>query len=157
MSPDMMQNIDEFLTAYFLEHGLTRTHPHVRYIQYLETDESNDDHLENLLAGKVSAGFRARVWYVEQAMRWGEPDHIIIMTDFYGVAKAAAKITGTEIVLYRNVDEKLAMEIGYGDGSLVVWKQRSHDVIAKDCVAAGVKFDVDTELLITRFKMIYPA
>lgn len=151
-----MQNIDDFLEALFAELGLSRTHPHVRYIPFLDADEDNDDHLENLLAGKVSAGFRARAWYVEQAMRWGEENHILVLTDFYGMAKAVGKIRHCEIVLYKDVDEELALEFGYGDGSLSVWRQRSRNVIAKDCIFAGIKFDAETELLVTKFDILYP-
>lgn len=135
---------------------LTKNHKNVRYIQYLDGEESRDDHFENLLAGKVRAGFKVKNWYIEQGLKWGEPEHIIIMTDFYGVARAAAKIEYCETILYKNMDDKLAKSIGYGNGSLDTWKRRSADIISHDCVAAEIKFNGDTELLITWFKMIYP-
>lgn len=151
----MTKNIEQFLDEYLSEQGLNRRHKNVRYIQFVETAQDIDEHLTNLLSGKVSAGFRIKKWYLEQAYKWGEPDHIIIMTDFYGMAKAAAKITYCETILYKNMTEKLALAIGYGDGSLNTWKQKSHAVINTDCIATDVKFNGDVELLITHFEMLY--
>lgn len=152
----MAENIETFLEQYLHSRGLTRRHPHVRYVQFLEADESDDDHFSNLLTGRVSAGFRVKKWYIEQSFKWGEAEHIIIMTDFYGVAKACAKIKYVETILYKNMTETLAEAIGYGDGSLAAWKQRSHNIINLDCITANVKFSGQTELLITHFDMLYP-
>lgn len=152
----MTKNIEEFLDDYFEQNGLSRGHKNVRYIQFLDTDETHDDHFENLLEGKVSAGFRIKKWYIEQGVKWGEADHIIIMTDYYGVKRAAAKIKCCETVTYKDVTEGLAKAFGYGDGSLATWQHRSYTVINRDCVVANVKFNGETELLVTWFDMIYP-
>ncbi|PCI89001.1 MAG: hypothetical protein COB24_00545 [Hyphomicrobiales bacterium] len=152
----MTKNIEQFLEQYLAENGLTRRHSHVRYIPFLDADESVDDHFINLLAGKICAGFRLKRWYIEQGIKWSEPGHIIVMTDYYGVPRACAKIKHFETVLYKNMTEQLAMAIGYGDGSLKTWQQRSHHIISLDCVAANIKFNPDIELLITHFEMLFP-
>lgn len=152
----MTQNVEQFLSQYLIEHNLTPRHPHVRYVQFLDSDEGLDDHSINLLAGKVCAGFRVKKWYIEQAFKWGEAGHIIVLTDYYGVTIACSKIKYCETVLYKDMTEILAMSIGYGDGSLQTWQQRSQHIISLDCVAANIQFNSDTELLITHFEMLFP-
>lgn len=152
----MDKRIHTFLENYFAEHGFSKAHENVRYVEHNFVEQDYMEEKRRLVSGEIKAVFKIAAWFTVQEIEPLVEGGILVLADRFGEAFAVVKIVGIDTIKYNQVTEQLAKQFCIGNRSLQSWKDMNADFLNTECEHQKIDFNDETELLITWIDVIFP-
>ena len=124
---------------------------------YFCADEENADNCSNLiLSGEKTATCSLKYWYENGLEPMPVPGHLQVVTDWSGRPTSIIETTEVSECLFSEVSSEFAAAEGEGDKSLKWWRKAHWEFFSKECVELGIKPSQRMQLILERFKVVYP-
>jgi uncharacterized protein YhfF len=111
---------------------------------------------ELVLAGVKVATCSQKHWYRSGEIPMPQVGHFQVITDWDGRPTSIIETISVEERKFCDVDEAFAFSEGEGDRSLADWRRSHWAFFERECSGVGISFTEDSELVLERFKVVYP-
>jgi uncharacterized protein YhfF len=116
------------------------------------------DELLDLVLGGTKTATTSALWeYTDAGEPLPERGDLSIVLDGRGHPRALIRTTEVRIVRFADVDAEHAYQEGEDDRSLAAWVTAHERYFQRVAAAAGRTFDGDTEVVLERFELRFPA
>ncbi len=124
---------------------------------YFCADETNANLCAQLIVnGEKQASCSLLLWYTEQGEAMPKVGHLHVVTDWNNLPLCIIEITDLETCPYDKVSAAFAAAEGEGDKTLAWWRKAHWDFFSMECQELGIAMHEDRELLLERFKVVWP-
>lgn len=96
-------------------------------------------------------------WYQSGEHASPQVGDIQVVTTWKGEPTSIIEVTSVSEDRFCDVDEEFAFAEGEGDRTLSFWRRAHWDFFAKECLEIGVVPTEELELVLERFKVVYPS
>lgn len=154
MNEVQREYLDKFLSALSVEE---RNRYKSFSAGYFCADEENANICSDLiLSGEKTATCSMKHWYESDLEPMPMPGHLQVVTDWNGKPTSIIETTKVYECKFSEVSLEFAAAEGEGDKSLEWWRKSHWDFFSKECRELGIKPDQSMQLVLERFKVVYP-